>query len=139
MKEVLFCSYRDWADQIIQDLKKNFSSQVNLTTCSKNEDFLKNIEDKEFDLIFFIGWSDIIESEIVDNNFCICLHPSLLPKYRGGSPIQNQIINGETTSGITLFKMDKNIDTGPIIYQEEFNIEDIDCAKEIIIIGAEST
>ena len=134
MKEVLFCSYRDWADQIIQDLKKDFSSQVNLTTCNKNEDFLKNIEYKEFDLIFFLGWSDIIESEIVNSNFCICLHPSLLPKYRGGSPIQNQIINGETTSGITLFKMDKNIDTGPIIYQEEFNIEDIDLEEVFQLI-----
>ena len=46
--------------------------------------------------------------------------------YRGGSPLQNQIINGETESGISLFKMDENIDKGPIIYQEKFSIEDVD-------------
>ena len=51
------------------------------------------------------------------------LHPSPLPKYRGGSPIQNQIINGETDSAVTLFLMDEGIDTGPIIKQEHISLE----------------
>ena len=48
------------------------------------------------------------------------LHPSPLPKYRGGSPIQNQIINGESKSAVTLFKINNKIDQGDIIYQKEF-------------------
>ena len=87
---------------------------------------MTNIKKENFDLIFFLGWSEIISASIVNNNFCICLHPSLLPKYRGGSPIQNQIINGEEESGISFFKMDENIDTGPTIYKEKFNIKDVD-------------
>ena len=51
------------------------------------------------------------------------LHPSPLPKYRGGSPIQNQIINGEKNGAVTLFLMDSGIDTGPIINQKSISLE----------------
>ena len=49
-------------------------------------------------------------------------HTSLLPKYRGASPIQSAIINGETKTGITIIKMDKGLDTGPILLQKEVKI-----------------
>ena len=51
------------------------------------------------------------------------LHPSPLPRYRGGSPIQNQIIRGEKKSAVTLFKMTKNLDDGDIYFQEEISFE----------------
>ena len=66
------------------------------------------------DLVLFYGWSDIIASEIISEYSCLMLHPSPLPKYRGGSPIQNQIINGEVDSAVSIFLMDEGIDTGPI-------------------------
>ena len=50
------------------------------------------------------------------------LHPSPLPKYRGGSPIQNQLINGEKESAVTLFKIDKGMHTGDIIAQKPFQL-----------------
>jgi len=46
---------------------------------------------------------------------CLNIHPSLLPKYRGTSPIQAAILNGDDETGVTIFKMDKGIDTGPVI------------------------
>lgn len=49
----------------------------------------------------------------------ICFHPSLLPRYRGGSAINWQLINGETRTGVTVFWTDAGIDTGPIIVQKE--------------------
>lgn len=48
----------------------------------------------------------------------ICFHPSLLPKYRGGSAIPWQLIKGETQSGVTVFWVDPGIDTGPILLQK---------------------
>jgi|SRR5579862_2913212 len=48
----------------------------------------------------------------------ICFHPSLLPKYRGGSAIPWQIIKGETHSGVSVFWVDPGIDTGPILLQK---------------------
>jgi methionyl-tRNA formyltransferase len=47
----------------------------------------------------------------------INIHPSLLPKYRGASPIQGQIINGETETGVTIIKLDKQMDHGGILAQ----------------------
>ena len=51
------------------------------------------------------------------------LHASLLPKYAGGAPLVWAIINGETTTGITLFEMDDGVDTGPIIAQASYHIK----------------
>lgn len=74
---------------------------------------------------------------------CINIHPSLLPKYRGPSPIQTAILNGDSASGITIIKMDKEIDHGPIIYQEQIELSGSDnfdtlskkmflCASEVL-------
>jgi len=49
----------------------------------------------------------------------ICFHPSLLPRYRGGSAIPWQIIRGERKTGVTVFWPDAGIDTGPILLQRE--------------------
>src|SRR5262245_30450301 len=49
----------------------------------------------------------------------ICFHPSLLPRYRGGSAIPWQIIKGETRTGVTVFWVDPGIDTGPILLKRE--------------------
>lgn len=57
---------------------------------------------------------------------CINLHPSLLPKYRGASPIPYQILNGEKETGVTLIRMSAKIDQGDILLQEKTPILDSD-------------
>lgn len=52
----------------------------------------------------------------------INVHTSLLPKYRGASPIQSALINGETKTGVTIMRMDEGLDSGPILLQKEINI-----------------
>ena len=118
MKNILICGYRDWA----LNLFNNVNNSV-IEKCIYIDD--KDLLEEMIDIynptyIFFIGWSWIVEDDIVNNYPCICLHPSPLPKYRGGSPIQHQIINGEVESAVTLFKMDKGIDTGDILFQKKF-------------------
>src|SRR5262249_60819663 len=56
----------------------------------------------------------------------ICFHPSLLPRYRGGSAIPWQLICGETRSGVTVFLPDAGIDTGPILLQREEPVGTVD-------------
>jgi methionyl-tRNA formyltransferase len=53
----------------------------------------------------------------------INVHPSLLPKYRGPSPIQNSILNGDFETGVTLFVIDNEVDHGPIIGQTKALID----------------
>jgi methionyl-tRNA formyltransferase len=61
----------------------------------------------------------------------ICFHPSLLPRYRGGSAIPWQIIRGETRTGVTVFWADAGIDTGPILLQKEAKIGPDDTAGSL--------
>ncbi len=53
----------------------------------------------------------------------INVHTSLLPKYRGASPIQTALLNGETETGVTIMKMDAGMDTGPILLQKTLKID----------------
>ena len=48
---------------------------------------------------------------------CLNLHPSLLPKYRGPSPVATAILEGEVVTGVTLMLLDEGMDTGPIVAQ----------------------
>lgn len=59
------------------------------------------------------------------------IHPSLLPKYRGATPVQNALLNGETKTGVTIIQLDKFVDHGPILAQEEEKIKENENAKEL--------
>ncbi|OIO19581.1 MAG: methionyl-tRNA formyltransferase [Candidatus Magasanikbacteria bacterium CG1_02_32_51] len=61
----------------------------------------------------------------------INVHTSLLPKYRGASPIQSAILNGDTKTGITIMLMDKGMDSGPILSQKEIDIENAETYLEL--------
>ncbi len=58
-------------------------------------------------------------------------HPSLLPKYRGGSAINWAIINGETETGVSIHYIDAGVDTGPVLLQEKVTIEPDDTVKSV--------
>ena len=79
----------------------------------KDEDLMiRTIRAFHPDLIVLAGYMRILSSRFVGSfDRLINVHPSLLPKYRGGSPMQHQIINGEKESAVTLFYMDEGIDT----------------------------
>jgi len=62
---------------------------------------------------------------------CINIHASLLPKYRGASPVNRAIINGESETGITTMLMDEGMDTGPILLQKETEITPDDTAESL--------
>ena len=139
MKRFLFFGYRDWSINIFKNISSTDNEFILLTNKeSCNIDFIDSIKP---DIIFFYGWSWMISKEIVNKYICMCLHPSELPKYRGGSPIQNQIMNGEKTSAVTIFKMNSEMDSGPIYYQEQFNMLGyLDTIfKEIETIGTKGT
>ena len=93
MKTIVICSYREWSENISDYLLSEFDKLAKFIKIKNKDEFNQLIKDEtKVDLFLFIGWSEIISKNIVDKNMCFCLHPSLLPKYRGGSPLQNQII-----------------------------------------------
>lgn len=72
---------------------------------------------------------------------CVNVHPSLLPRYRGATPIQRALMDGVATSGVTLMLLDEGMDTGPVIAQKELAVEDDDDAgtlrEKLASLGAE--
>lgn len=61
----------------------------------------------------------------------INLHPSILPKYRGPSPIESAILNGDTETGISIMQLSAEMDAGPIYKQVVFNLNDTETATEL--------
>lgn len=59
------------------------------------------------------------------------VHTSLLPKYRGASPIQTAILHGDAETGVTIMKMDEGLDTGPILLQKKLDLEPNDTSPEV--------
>jgi methionyl-tRNA formyltransferase len=133
--------YRDWALKIYDEIQNIFPEYEFFIIRRKSDYNEKKIVEFQPDRILFYGWSDLIHEKLITRFKCIMLHPAPLPKYRGGSPIQNQIINGETISAVTLFLMDSGIDTGDIILQEKMSLEGhlSDIFERIIKIGIRLT
>lgn len=80
------------------------------------------------DIIITCAYGQIIPKIILDfpKYKCVNVHASLLPKYRGGAPIQASILNGDKETGITIMYMDVGMDDGNIIKQKSLNILDDD-------------
>ncbi len=80
---------------------------------------------KEADLFVVAAFGQILSKEILDipKYGCINVHASLLPKYRGASPIQQAILDGEKVTGVTIMQMDEGLDTGDILLSKEVAID----------------
>lgn len=76
------------------------------------------------DLFVIIAYGKIIPQEILDipKQGCVNVHPSLLPKYRGPSPIQSAILNQESETAVTVMLIDEKMDHGPILAQKSISI-----------------
>lgn len=80
------------------------------------------------DLVVTAAFGQILPKELLDapRLGCINVHASLLPAYRGGAPIHQSIIDGQSTTGVTIMYMAEKLDAGDIISQREIAIEDTD-------------
>lgn len=138
--KILGYAYRQWATSILNAVSvlqytnmqiENEPSQVNKEV----------VEECNPDLILFYGWSWKVPDWLVDEYICLGLHPSPLPKYRGGSPIQHQILNGEKTSAVSIFGLTKELDAGPLCAQVKFPLDGSlrEIFNRIMHIGTEET
>jgi len=77
------------------------------------------------DVFVVASYGQILSEEILNlpKYGCICVHASLLPKYRGASPIQQAILHGDEMAGVTIMQMDAGVDTGDILLPRTIPIE----------------
>ena len=114
---------------------KKFALENNLPVLQpatvNTKEFIASLLENRPDYIIVVAFGQILSETLlkVPKQFCINLHSSLLPKYRGAAPINRAILNGETRSGVTTMIMDKGMDTGDILLIDETPIEQNDDAQ----------
>ncbi len=91
---------------------------IKIKESDTKEEFHKVMEKENPDFVIVAGFSIIILPETLKLSKFINVHPSLLPKYRGSTPIQTAILNGDRESGTTIIEMNDKIDQGLILSQE---------------------
>lgn len=105
---------------------KQFALEHNLPVASpeKLKDFVPNIAALNADIGICVAYGKIFRKPALDaiKQGIVNIHFSMLPKYRGASPVQSALMNGETKTGITLFSIDEGMDTGAIIAAQETEI-----------------
>lgn len=94
----------------------------------RNSTELDEIIELNADLIVTAAFGQILPKVLLDapRLGCINVHASLLPKYRGGAPIHQSILDGESKTGVTIMYMEEKLDAGDIISQQEVEIEETD-------------
>jgi methionyl-tRNA formyltransferase len=92
-----------------------------------------SIDKVDVDLGILASYGEIIPKEVIKlfPKGILVIHPSLLPKYRGASPVPASIINGDTKTGVTIFKMDEKVDHGQIVSQFKEEIMPTDTGESL--------
>lgn len=90
----------------------------------KSMESIETLKKYDADVFVVVAYGQLLSEEILNmpKYGCINVHASLLPKYRGAAPMEWALINGETITGVTIMRMNKGLDTGPILMQKSFDI-----------------
>lgn len=111
--------YLIYTKTIWNPLNKNVISQKKHIKNKLNLNEIKRIKPER---IFFIHWSTLIPEKIFSNYECIQFHCSKLPKFKGGSPIQNQIIRGVNKTKLSAFRVNEKLDSGDICLSKNLSL-----------------
>ncbi|CAI2717166.1 methionyl-tRNA formyltransferase [Nitrospina watsonii] len=96
-------------------------------------DFVETLKPFQPDLIVVIAYGQLLKPNFLElpKHFCMNIHASILPKYRGAAPINWALINGETESGVTTMKIDPGLDSGDVLLIRKVRIGPDDTAQDL--------
>ncbi len=116
-------------DTVVGEFAKENKIPLLLPSSLKGESFYKEISAEAIDFFILADYGKILPLSLLNiPKLPIAVHPSLLPRYRGPAPINWVLINGESRTGVTIFKMNEHLDAGEIILQESVPISPEDDA-----------
>jgi len=117
----------------VKVLAAEFSLPVIQPVRLKDTGVLEQIKGWNPDVIIVAAFGQILRQNVLDLPpfGCINVHASLLPRWRGATPIQAALLAGDNSTGISIMKMDSGIDTGGVFIQEEVRIEGQDTAETL--------
>jgi len=118
----IIVSEKEWNKQLISTLR-NQHKNANWVLIDAKDDFnIQTLQALQVNKIFIPHWSYIIPEEIYANYECIVFHMTDLPYGRGGSPLQNLIVRGHTTTKISALRVVKELDAGPIYLKSDLTL-----------------
>jgi len=117
----VYCAHRKYSLNVFKKLKKKYKNFILIN--GKDNLTLSKLKKINPQFIFFPDWSWIVPNEIIKKYSCVCIHESNLPKFRGGSPLQNQIIHGVKKTKSTAFLMNDKLDAGKILLKKDLSLD----------------
>ncbi len=109
---------------VVKTLAQEHNIEVYQPNRLRDEDVVQELLKIECDYIVVAAYGQILPREILEHAPCINLHASILPQYRGASPIQQTLLNGDKQTGVTAMLMDEGLDTGDIIKIQTIEVGD---------------
>jgi len=132
--KIVFFGSDQYSQIVLEALKKSPDLEIIEVIKDKNE--LQGLEKADFrpDLGVVASFGALIPQEVINwpKKGLLNLHPSLLPRYRGPTPIPTAILNGEKETGLTIIKVDEQIDHGPIVAQFKEAIKEKDTSESLL-------
>lgn len=122
---VTLVSYKDSPDYCVKRALPSFSKKKNFKYIefdTKKDDELEIIKKDKYDILISCAWNHKFSDEILNIISAYNFHASMLPKYRGATPLQSQLKNGDKIGGVTMHLMTQQYDSGPIYKQIPFKI-----------------
>lgn len=143
MKPVLVVTTPSPAPTPVHNLAQQNNIPVLTPENLEDEKFVTKLKGYNLDLVILTAYGKIIPSQLlsIPKKGVLNLHPSLLPSWRGATPIQSAILSGDNETGVTLFLMDEEIDHGPIIQNTRYKIQNtrityLELMQKLAVLGA---
>ena len=115
---------RELRETVVAELAREHGIKV--VKANDPTEALEFISDSSATRGIVVSYGAILKDQVLESLEWFNLHFSLLPKLRGAAPVQRAILRGEFPTGVTLFKIDEGMDTGPIFSQKLVDIDDLD-------------
>jgi len=153
--KVVFFGSSEYVIPVIDVLRENFNLVLVITTDDRkavdsyckarnipfinllklDEEPIKKIGEAKPEIAVVAAFGIIIPQIVLDifPKGILNIHPSLLPKYRGPTPIQTALLNGDKKTGVTVMQIDTKVDHGPILRQEEYEIKQEDNSQVLLV------
>lgn len=100
-----------------------------------DSDIIDQVAEHKLDALIVVSYGMKIPARLLNipKYGCLNVHASLLPKYRGASPIQSAILANDNYTGVSIMRMDENIDTGPVLLQARCDIATTDTSASLFL------
>ena len=120
MDSFIVASTREWSLKYFNQFSKKQKGNWFFTSKPSELDMLLSEISPRY--IFFPHWNWIVPHDITNKYECVCFHMTDLPFGRGGSPLQNLILEGHDKTMLSSLRMEKSLDTGPIYYKKSLSL-----------------